>query len=163
VTSDLLGYLQQNRSPLTENISGQEPVHTTQERFSRRDYISPNKKISFVDASSKFFAKLVFMLIAGRINSRIAKDLLVEVVFNHVDPERLVHERGLLQRVSEEDLLVVIDTVLKQYPDIVTTYKAGKTSALQFLIGQSMKATKGTGNPTVLKELLIQILSKISP
>ncbi len=119
-------------------------------------YILQHNDVSFADASAKFFAGLLSMLIAGTINSRVAKDLLPEVVFKHADPEVLVHERGLLQQVSETDLLPVIDAVLKEHVDIVATYKSGKESSLQFLIGQCMQATKGAANPTLLKELLIQ-------
>ena len=37
-------------------------------------------------------------------------------------------------------------------------YKAGKTASLQFLIGQAMKAAKGSANPEMLKELFLNNL-----
>ena len=35
----------------------------------------------------------------------------------------------------------------------------GKEAALQYLLGKSMKATKGAGNPAMLKELIVAELS----
>ena len=39
-------------------------------------------------------------------------------------------------------------------------FKAGKQASLQFLIGQAMKATKGSANPEMLKTILLEQLSK---
>jgi aspartyl-tRNA(Asn)/glutamyl-tRNA(Gln) amidotransferase subunit B len=40
----------------------------------------------------------------------------------------------------------------------VADYKAGKQAALQFLVGQAMKATKGAANPGIIKEMLVKTL-----
>jgi len=40
----------------------------------------------------------------------------------------------------------------------VKEYKEGKGQALQFLIGQGMKETKGSANPEVLKKLFEEVL-----
>ena len=42
----------------------------------------------------------------------------------------------------------------------VDEYKAGKQASLQFLIGQAMKATKGSANPEMLKTIFLAQLSK---
>lgn len=100
------------------------------------------------------FASLINMVTEGSINSRVAKDLLREVVFDGDDPERIAEERGLLQSSKAEDLLPVIATVIAENPSVVAEYQGGKEVSLQYLIGQAMKATKGSANPGVLKELL---------
>jgi aspartyl-tRNA(Asn)/glutamyl-tRNA(Gln) amidotransferase subunit B len=41
---------------------------------------------------------------------------------------------------------------------VVAEYKSGKETALQFLIGQGMKATKGSANPQVLKKLFEEVI-----
>ena len=41
---------------------------------------------------------------------------------------------------------------------VVADYKAGKLVALQFLIGQGMKLSKGSANPAVLKEVFLKEL-----
>ena len=45
-------------------------------------------------------------------------------------------------------------TLIDSNPKVVEEYKAGKESSLQFLVGQGMKATRGSANPVLLLELL---------
>lgn len=99
------------------------------------------------------------MLVSGKINSRIAKDILLQVVFEKRNPEQLAEESGLLQVSDEDTLLKVVDDVLKEHKDVAVEYKAGKEASLKFLIGQCMKVTKGSGNPEILAELLKKRLS----
>lgn len=113
-----------------------------------------DQSLLLADAHPDMFARLMSMLSEGKINSRVAKDLLLESVFNGKDPEQLVAERGLAQLSSEDDLLPIIDTVLSDNPAVVEEYKAGKEASLKFLLGQSMKATKGSANPQLLEKLL---------
>jgi aspartyl-tRNA(Asn)/glutamyl-tRNA(Gln) amidotransferase subunit B len=48
--------------------------------------------------------------------------------------------------------------IISTNPKVVADYKAGKVALLQFLIGQAMKATKGSANPEMLKKLLLEKL-----
>lgn len=111
-------------------------------------------------ADSSMFSKLVSMLSRGDINSRVAKDLLPEVVFNGLDPEMLAKDRGLLQSSSSEELGGVVETVIADNPKVVEDYRAGKETSIQYLVGQAMKATKGAANPAVLLTLFKDRLSK---
>lgn len=106
------------------------------------------------NAYAPAFRALIALLVAGTINSRVAKDLLPEVVFTGADAASLAAERGLEQRSKTEDLIPVIDNILAAHPEVVAEYKAGKEAVLQFLVGQGMKATKGSANPGVLATLI---------
>src|SRR5690606_29865621 len=75
-------------------------------------------------ADSSKFAKLMGMLDNGDINSRVAKDLLPEVVFKGLDPENLANDRGLLQASSSEELIGVVEAVIAANPKVVEDYKA---------------------------------------
>lgn len=108
------------------------------------------------NASAANFGLLMTMVSKKEINSRIAKDLLPEVVFENMEPKALAEERGLLQQSSEDTLVPVVDEIIRLHSAVVDEYKNGKEAALQFLVGQGMKETKGSANPTVLKELLIE-------
>jgi aspartyl-tRNA(Asn)/glutamyl-tRNA(Gln) amidotransferase subunit B len=52
----------------------------------------------------------------------------------------------------------IIEGIVAANPKAVLEYKAGKQNALQFLIGQCMKATKGSANPGMLAKILEEIL-----
>jgi len=114
--------------------------------------------LSLTKASAPRFASLVDMLSAGELTSRVAKDLLQEVVFEDVDPQIIAKERGLLQQNSEDDLIPIVEILLAEHPTVVEEYKAGKDASIQFLVGQGMKATKGSANPGVLVALIKKMI-----
>ena len=97
---------------------------------------------------------LVDMCLTEKIGSRTAKNLLEEVLYQGIDPNVVAKERNLIQANSEADLLPVIEQVVTDNPSVVEEVKAGKDTAIQYLVGQGMKATKGSANPTKLRELL---------
>jgi aspartyl-tRNA(Asn)/glutamyl-tRNA(Gln) amidotransferase subunit B len=117
------------------------------------------QNLSIEKASASGFAALVGMIGSGDLNSRVAKDLLMEVVFQGEDPQKIATQRGLLQQNSEADLLPLITQIIAENKAVATEYKAGKDSAIQFFIGQAMKLTKGAANPAALKSLFEKELS----
>jgi len=122
-------------------------------------YVTEHAEHSFVDASAERFAELLSMLISGGITSRVAKDILIEVTFEGGDPEEIVSSRGLAQQGGADTLGPIVDAVIDEHAGVAAEYRAGKEAALQFLIGQCMKATKGAANPAQLKDILIEKLS----
>ncbi len=111
-----------------------------------------NNAIEKANATS--FVSLIDLVSQDKITSRVAKDLLPEVVFDSLDPVVVAEERGLLQSNSEEDLIPVVDKIISENKAVVDEYKTGKEASIQFLVGQGMKVTKGSANPKVLIDLL---------
>ena len=64
-----------------------------------------------------------------------------------------------LRTKHNRDLIPAIEKVIADNAGVVAEYKGGKVTSLQFLIGQAMKATKGAGNPEVVRKLLVDRLS----
>lgn len=106
------------------------------------------------------FTTLVGMVADNKVTSRVAKDLLTEVVFDGKDPQSLAEERGLSKESSNEALLPMVEQIIAENPTVVADYKAGKENALQFLIGQAMKMTRGAADPATIKELFTKNLSE---
>ena len=102
----------------------------------------------------KSFAALIEMVAAGAVSSRGAKDILAEMYEDGGDPKDIAESRGLLQKSDEGELRAIIDKVIAANADAVENYKKGKESALQFLVGQAMKESRGSANPQVVKKLL---------
>ena len=98
--------------------------------------------------------KLMQMVDEGMLTSRVAKDILTPVVFEGRDPEKMAEEGGLLQNNSEEELVALVEQIITEHETVVAEYKAGKETALKFLVGQGMKLTQGSANPTILTKLL---------
>jgi aspartyl-tRNA(Asn)/glutamyl-tRNA(Gln) amidotransferase subunit B len=74
------------------------------------------------------------------------------------DPEAIAKEHGLVQVHDTSVLKESIRNVLTEEKKAVEEYRSGKDAALQYLIGKSMKATRGAGNPALLKELIVEEL-----
>jgi aspartyl-tRNA(Asn)/glutamyl-tRNA(Gln) amidotransferase subunit B len=74
------------------------------------------------------------------------------------DPKALVEEKGLVQISDTGELETIIQEILDANPGPVEDYRAGKKQAKGFLVGQSMKATKGKANPKVVQEILGKLL-----
>lgn len=94
----------------------------------------------------------------GALSSRGAKDTLAVLLLEGGDPKTIASEKGFMQVSDTGALAAVIEEVIKENASMADEYRAGKEAVLQFFIGQSMKRTKGAGNPSVLKEMLIEAL-----
>jgi aspartyl-tRNA(Asn)/glutamyl-tRNA(Gln) amidotransferase subunit B len=116
--------------------------------------------MSDVKITPESFTKLIRMIGANELSSRGAKDALALLAEHGGDPETIAKEHELLQVSDTEALKKAVQEVIAANPTAVAEYQAGKEALLQFLVGQSMKATKGAGNPGVLKELLLAELKK---
>lgn len=108
---------------------------------------------------SQAFAELIQLVRAGELSSRGAKDTLVILVEKGGDPKTIAKENGLIQVHDIAVLEKAIQDVLNEEGKAVEEYRLGKEAALQYLIGKTMKFTRGAGNPTLLKELIIKKLS----
>jgi len=104
------------------------------------------------------FVELMSMLVEDKINSRVAKDLIVELFGSDTGPLELAQKHNLLQVSDTSSLLPMIQAVIAENPSVVEEYKGGKEASIQFLIGQGMKKSKGSANPAILKEMLIEEL-----
>ncbi len=111
------------------------------------------------NASPIHLASLMSLTLEGTITSRVAKDILKEVVFEGNDPTAIAEARGLVQENSASALEEIVLKVITENQSVVAELKSGKETAIQYLIGQGMKYSKGTANPGTLKDLL---LSKIN-
>ncbi len=101
------------------------------------------------------FSKLMQMVGDNKLSSRGAKDTLLALFTDGGDPEKIANEKGLIQKSDEGELMKVVLAVIEANPNAVADYRSGKESALQFLIGQGMKATRGGANPDVLKKSFV--------
>jgi len=108
-------------------------------------------KFEKIEASD--FAELVKMASDGEVGSRGVKDILAIIYEKGGKPREIAEKEGLFQKSDEGELLELVQKIIKANPEVVKEFKEGKENALQFLIGQGMKETKGSANPQVLSKL----------
>lgn len=97
------------------------------------------------------FAELLKMITGNEINSRIAKDILAQLISGSGQtPREIATSQNLLQVSDVAALDGVVNEIIETNKSVVDEYKAGKEASIQFLVGQGMKATKGSANPKML-------------
>jgi aspartyl-tRNA(Asn)/glutamyl-tRNA(Gln) amidotransferase subunit B len=95
------------------------------------------------------------------ISSTVAKEVLATMWRSGGRAAAIVEAGGLAQVGDTAALGAAVADVLAANPDAVAQYRAGKTNAFGFLVGQAMKSMKGKANPKVINELLKQALDKL--
>lgn len=123
----------------------------------------------------KSLAALLALTESGRITSAVSKDIFNEF-FRYscsliaspgnqsgskssqaqdfpcdFDPEQYAIANNLLNNSDASFLSETVESVIRNHPQSVSDYKNGKTKALAFLVGQAMKQSKGTLDPTQLR------------
>jgi aspartyl-tRNA(Asn)/glutamyl-tRNA(Gln) amidotransferase subunit B len=93
------------------------------------------------------------------IGNSIAKEVFIEMANTGRDAPSIVKEKNLTQMDDTSELNAIVIKVIEENSKAAEDYGQGKKNALAFLIGQTMKATKGKANPKILMELFKQRLS----
>jgi aspartyl-tRNA(Asn)/glutamyl-tRNA(Gln) amidotransferase subunit B len=93
------------------------------------------------------------------INISTAKSVFEEMYKTGKNSDDIIKERGLSQISDTGELEKIVAEVINSNIQPVADYRSGKETALKFLVGQVMKATKGRANPQVVNEVLRQKLA----
>ena len=107
--------------------------------------------------NEKFYS-LVKMMDQDKINSKILKEILNDVLETNLSIEEIL-EKHNIKEMSIEELEEVVKETLSENEASVTDYKNGNEKALKYLMGQTMKKTKGNAKPLDVEEMLKKLLS----
>ena len=106
-----------------------------------------------VDATS--LAALVVRIADGTISNNAAKQVFDAIWSGEgKDIDVVIEAKGLRQMNDSGELEKIVDAVLAANPKNVEEYKAGNGKALNALVGQIMKGSKGKANPQQVNDLL---------
>mgnify|MGYP000991992305 FL=1 len=114
-----------------------------------------NISIEEFSVEPKNIGKLIKLIKADTISSKIAKDVFEILLSENKDPEIIVKEKGLVQITDNSEIEKIVEQVLAENPQSVEDYKAGKSNALKYLVGQSMRLSKGKANPQMINEMIL--------
>ena len=118
-----------------------------------------NISISEFNVTPKNLGKLIKLIQAKTISSKIAKDVFEILLTEDKDPEIIVKEKGLVQITDDSAIEKIVDQVLAENAQSVEDYKNGKSNALKYLVGQAMRLSKGKANPQMINEMILARLS----
>lgn len=116
------------------------------------------KELIDLDFKPYDLALLLNKLQNGEISIKILKDILKEVIDRNESVKVLLEKKKVIR--DESVIISLIEEVIKENQKAVEDYKKGKESALQFLIGELLRKTKGQIDISMAKDLLIKRLKE---
>ncbi len=105
--------------------------------------------------------EMIALIESGKISNTTGKTVIKVLMEENKKPSVIVEEKGLVQVSDSSVLEAIVDEVLANNLKLVADYKGGKTNVWGFLVGQCMRASKGKGNPALLRELLEKAIAKL--
>lgn len=115
--------------------------------------------IADIKFSAEDFAELMCIINSGDISSSAAQTVLAKMQENGGDPSQIIENEGLSQLGNRDELALVIAKIISANPRAVQDYKNGQGNAIQFLLGQIMKETRGSANPQIAMEIIKEQLN----
>jgi aspartyl-tRNA(Asn)/glutamyl-tRNA(Gln) amidotransferase subunit B len=116
------------------------------------------KEIADSPVSAQNLGQLVNLISSGELSGKLAKQIFPKM-FSTGEAAAVIVEREGLKQISDTGALEkIIDGVIAANPKQVEQYQGGKTTVINFLVGQAMKATRGQANVAVVTDLFKQKL-----
>jgi len=116
-------------------------------------------KIAYEKLRPDEFAKLLNYL----QQEKITEKGVVEVIRTKLDEggsiDKIIKTKGLFAIVKDE-IEEICKDVIKENPKAVEDYKNGKKQALNFLVGQVMKKTRGKAKPAETAKIIEKLLTR---
>lgn len=105
--------------------------------------------------------ELAELLVSGMITMKVAKDLLPRLSSTDQSPRAIVEAEGLGVVRDSQQLHSLIQEVISAQPQATADYRAGKSQALRFLLGQVMAKTRGQADPGLAQQELERLLQEV--
>ncbi len=114
--------------------------------------------VSESKATPGHLVELINLVKNGTISRSAAKDVLSVVFETGESPSTIVEREGLAS-VGVDQLSGVVDEVIAANPNEAERVRAGDKKVIGFLIGQVMKATRGSADGGRVRQLLLEKLN----
>ncbi|MDK8350716.1 Asp-tRNA(Asn)/Glu-tRNA(Gln) amidotransferase subunit GatB [Gleimia europaea] len=101
-------------------------------------------------------AELQALVDDGKINDKLARQVLEGVLAGEGDPTEVVDARGLAVVSDDGPLIAAVEAAMADNPDVVEKIRGGKMAAIGALMGPVMKATRGQADAKRVRELIME-------
>ena len=109
--------------------------------------------------SPENLAALINEVVNGNISSKQAKLVFDKMLEDNKDPKQIIKDLGMTQITDENVLRPMVVKLIEDNMDTVEEYKKGR-NVFNFFVGQIMKQTKGTANPSVVAKIFKEEVEK---
>lgn len=116
------------------------------------------KSITDTTLTKERMVELVNKISDNTLTSKNLKDILDKVLEEDKSISEIIKESGIENITDDTALREIIKKIISENSESVTDYKKGHDRAIKFLMGQVMKETKGSANPKLAMNILIEEL-----
>ena len=119
-----------------------------------------NLDVSRAKVPPEQLGQLVDRVADGTLSGKMAKEVFDAMWSGAGSADTVIEKRGLKQISDSGEIEKLVDAAIAAGAKQVEDYRAGKEKALQSLVGQVMKASKGKANPAQVNEILRRKLAR---
>lgn len=116
------------------------------------------KLITETSLTKERFKDLIDKMETGTLTSKNLKDILDKVLEEDKAIDDIIKEAGIENITDTTALREVIKKIISENESSVNDYKAGHDRTIKYFMGQIMKETKGSANPKLAMNILIEEL-----
>ncbi|MEL0130264.1 MAG: Asp-tRNA(Asn)/Glu-tRNA(Gln) amidotransferase subunit GatB [Betaproteobacteria bacterium] len=102
---------------------------------------------------------LILRIVDKTLSSKLAKQVFDELWKGQTSVDAIIEAKGLKQISDSSEIEALVDQVIAANAQQAEDFKNGKEKALNSLVGQVMKLSKGKANPGQVNEILRQKLA----
>ena len=129
-----------------------------------RGYLNENAlSMDEFHLSPSQIAEIIELIESNKISHTAATQQLFPALTKQADssPTALVESMGLANITDTSFIDEIVQTVLSEFPEKVTEYKAGKMGLMGLFVGEVMKRSQGKADPKTANALVKQALDSI--
>ncbi|MDF1557465.1 MAG: Asp-tRNA(Asn)/Glu-tRNA(Gln) amidotransferase subunit GatB [ANME-2 cluster archaeon] len=109
-----------------------------------------------IDAfTNENIVSLIKLLAGDKITEQSGVEVIRTILDDGGNPDDVVAAKGLL-KAGGDIVTTAVDEVIAENPQAVEDYRSGKPEAVNFLMGQVMKKTRGRADAKEVREMIIQ-------
>ena len=112
------------------------------------------KDIADSPVAAEDLGELVSLIGKGELSGKLAKEIFAKMLEGGGSARAIMEREGLKQISDSGALEKMVDDVIAANPKQVEQYRGGKTTVINFLVGQVMKASRGQANTGTVNEIL---------
>ncbi len=116
------------------------------------------KKLKDTEIKESHMIELLKLIEEKKITETVAQRIIEKLVEKSFDIGRYVKEQGLETVSDQGEIEKLCKEAIKEAPQAVEEYKAGKEKALNFVVGIVMKKSRGKASPKEVNEILKKLI-----
>lgn len=127
-----------------------------------KDNAEVNSQEIIKSLKEDYLIDLANLVIDKKLSATAAKDVFVSMLSDGKSPTDIANEKKLFQITDSDEIIAIIEQVItdQSNQNAINDIKSGNNKAVGFLVGQVMKISKGSANPSLAQSLILEMINQ---